>query len=316
VSIFSNVEHSVVVSSRTMLADGVVALEFVAANRRDLPPWTPGSHIDLILAENVERQYSLCSDPTRRSTWRVAVLYEADGNGGSDRVHSGLFPGTTLRVRGPRNHFSFDPREGERYLFIAGGIGITPFVAMTAAASAAGADWTLEYAGRQRSTMAFADELAAAGGDRVRLHPSDENARIDLVALLDSTEPGTHVYCCGPKRLLDAVEALRPNVHLERFEAKEFGAPEWPDPFDVELALSGITVTVPPDKSILEVVEENDVLVISSCRKGTCGSCETQVVAGDVEHRDSVLTPEEQHYGDTMMICVSRAAGPTLTLDL
>jgi ferredoxin-NADP reductase len=315
-SLFSRIEREVLVTGRTEVADGVVAVDLAAANGRDLPPWTPGSHIDLILPDGSERQYSLCGDAADRSTWRCTVLLEPAGRGGSAWIHEELLVGQRLRARGPRNHFAFDPAAGQPALFIAGGIGITPFVAMVTAAQASGVDWTLKYAGRSQSTMAFATEMQEFGRTRVQLYSSADGERMDLAALRAATPDDTAVYACGPTRLLDAVEALWPDVHLERFEAKEFQAPVWAGPFELELALSGLTVTVEPERSILDVVEENDILVISSCRKGTCGSCETPIVAGEVEHRDSVLSPGEQADNSVMMICVSRAAGPRIVLDL
>jgi ferredoxin-NADP reductase len=319
VSFFSDVERDLVVAARTPLADGVLALDLVAHNGRDLPAWTPGAHVDVLLRPGLERQYSLCGDVADRSRWRVAVLREEAGRGGSVALHDDVEVGQRLRVRGPRNHFPFEVTPGTRYRLVAGGIGITPLRAMVAAADAAGADWTLDYAGRSRRTMAFADELAAAHPDRVRLHPADEGGRLDAVALLAEAGPDTAVYVCGPTRLIDAVEAAgRPGqaLHTERFEAKEFGEPVWPDPFEVELALSGETVTVEPGESVLDAVAAAGVVVLSSCRVGTCGTCETPVLEGPVEHRDSVLTPAEQADDLAMMICVSRAAGPRLVLDL
>ena len=320
-SFFSDVERDLVVAARTPLADDVLALDLVSHNGRDLPAWTPGSHVDLVLRPGMERQYSLCGDPEDRSTWRVAVLREPKGRGGSAAVHDEVEVGQRLRVRGPRNHFAFEVTPGTRYRFVAGGIGITPLRAMVGAAAAAGADWTLDYAGRSRRTMAFADELAAAHPDRVRVHAADEGARLDVTALLGEPRTDTAVYVCGPTRLLDAAEAALAAwppqaLHVERFEAKEFGEPVWPDPFEVELALSGETVTVDPGTSILDAVTDAGVVVLSSCRVGTCGTCETPVLEGDVEHRDSVLTPLEQEDSAVMMVCVSRAAGPRLVLDL
>nr|WP_281372012.1 iron-sulfur cluster-binding domain-containing protein [Modestobacter versicolor] len=226
-----------------------------------------------------------------------------------------------MRVRGPRNHFAFEVTPGTRYRFVAGGIGITPLRAMVAAAEEAGADWTLDHAGRSRSTMAFAAELAAAHPDRVRVHAADEGARLDVAALLAEPRTDTAVYVCGPTRLIDAVEAAAASwpaqaLHTERFEAKEFGEPVWTEPFEVELALSGETVTVEPGESVLDAVAGAGVVVLSSCRVGTCGTCETPVLEGPVEHRDSVFTPAEQAEDTAMMICVSRAAGPRLVLDL
>lgn len=312
-SVFSDIQRPVVVRARTVLADGVLALDLEPTNGRPLPPWTPGSHIDLLLPGGVERQYSLCGDPADRSSYRVAVLREADGRGGSAYVHDELAVGDTLRLRGPRNHFTFDPVADEPTVFVAGGIGITPLLSMIAAADAVGADWSLHYAGRSRATMAFLDDLV--GSPRVQVYPGDEGSRLAIDAL--ATGPAGRVFCCGPRRLLDAVDAVSTDgwtVHAERFEAREFGPPVWSDPFEIELAISGSTLTVEPGQSILDVVEDSGAVVVSSCRVGTCGSCETPVLEGAVEHRDSVIGPGGP--SQTMMICVSRAAGPSLVLEL
>lgn len=309
-SVFSDIQRPVQVRARTVLADGVVALDLVPTNGRPLPPWTPGSHVDLVLPGGVERQYSLCGDPADRGAYRVAVLREADGRGGSVFVHDELAVGDTLRLRGPRNHFAFDA--GTPTQFVAGGIGITPLLSMVAAADASGTDWSLHYAGRSRSTMAFVDELVAAHPDRVHVYAASEGRRLDL-GLLASAEG--QIVCCGPRRLLDAIDEVSGGTaHAERFEAREFGPPVWADPFEVELALTGTFLTVDPGRSILDAVEESGAVVVSSCRVGTCGSCETPVLEGAVEHRDSVIGPGGA--SQTMMICVSRAAGPALVLEL
>ncbi|MGY1773182.1 PDR/VanB family oxidoreductase [Blastococcus sp. SYSU D00813] len=320
-SFFSDVERDLLVDARTDLAEGVVALDLVSHNGRDLPAWTPGSHVDVVLGPGLERQYSLCGDRADRSRWRIAVLREEKGGGGSLALHDDVRVGQTLRVRGPRNHFAFEVTPGTRYRFVAGGIGITPLRAMVAEAAAAGADWALDYAGRSRATMAFAAELAAAHPERVRLHVADEGGRLDVAASIGPPRTDTAVHVCGPGRLIDAVTAAMAGwpeqaLHLERFEAKEFGDPVWPGPFEVELALSGATVTVEPGESVLDAVTGAGAVVLSSCRVGTCGTCETPVLEGEVEHRDSVLTPAEQADGAAMMLCVSRAAGPRLVLDL
>ena len=323
-NVFSDVERECLVEAKTTVADGVVALDLVAANGRDLPPWEPGAHIDLILHGGVERQYSVCGDPADRTRYRVAILREPHGRGGTRFVHDDLATGDAIRIRGPRNHFAFVPAAD--VLFIAGGIGITPLVAMCRAAHAAGIRFRLLYAGRSRSSMAFLGDLEAEYGGRVEVFAGDEGARLDVAATVSALPDGVQVYCCGPARLLDAVEAAwsertdvtaLSSLHLEHFEAKEFGPPVLAETFQVELALTGVTVEVPPDRSVLDVVEEQGVLVVSSCRKGTCGTCETPVLDGEIDHRDSVLTPGEQAAGDTMMICVSRAAtSDGLVLDL
>jgi ferredoxin-NADP reductase len=221
-------------------------------------------------------------------------------------------------VRGPRNNF---PLVGSpRYLFIAGGIGITPILPMIRAAEAAGAEWRLVYGGRQRASMAFLDELAHYG-DRVSIRPQDETGLLDLDALLGTPEPDTLVYCCGPEPLLAAVEqrchAWPPrSLHVERFSPKPLTEPVLTEAFEVVLRQSELELTVPPDRSILSVVEAAGVGVLSSCAEGTCGTCETAVLDGEPDHRDSVLTEEERQANDCMMICVSRSRGPRLVLDL
>ncbi|NUP77733.1 MAG: oxidoreductase [Nonomuraea sp.] len=307
------VGREVVVHAREQVAEGVVAVELRDPAGGRLPDWTPGAHIDLVLGDLV-RQYSLCGDPADRTTWRIAVLREPGGRGGSARAHDELHPGATVLTRGPRNHFRLRP--APRYLFIAGGIGITPILPMIAAVG--GARWRLAYGGRTAASMAFAGDLRAAHGDRVLLWPQDEHGLLDLDALLAEEPMDTLVYCCGPGPLLEAVEARCANrpLHVERFTAEEAGDPVLAGAFEVELALSGLTLTVPQDRSVLEVVEEAGVHVLTSCGEGTCGTCETPVLAGVVDHRDSLLTPEERAANDVMFLCVSRAACPKLVLEL
>ncbi|HEY8317838.1 MAG TPA: PDR/VanB family oxidoreductase [Amnibacterium sp.] len=304
----------------TEAAADVVLIDLARPDGGALPRWAPGAHLDVVLPGGLgERQYSLCGDPAETDMWRIGVLREEAGRGGSVWLHERA-PGDTVTVRGPANHFTFEPFPGREYVFVAGGIGITPIAAMVRAAEAAGVTWRLLYAGRSRGTMAFLEELVGRHRDRVQVFAGDEGVRADIPALL-AESPDAVVYACGPARLLAAVEeacAGRPSghLHLERFEAKVLGAPVFDEPFEVELLLSGITVTVPPERSILEVVEEAGVLALSSCRVGTCGTCETPIIDGEVDHRDSVLSPEEQDDNFAMMICVSRAACPRITIEL
>ena len=306
-----------VVTAREQVAAEVVALTLAHPDGGDLPEWGPGAHVDLVLGPDLVRQYSLCGDPADRSVLRIAVQREPDGRGGSRLVHERLTPGATVTVRGPRNNFPLVP--AARYLFIAGGIGITPISPMVAAADAAGADWRLVYGGRSRATMAFAEALREKYGDRVSLCPQDESGLLDLPGLLGRPEAGL-VYCCGPETLVKAVETHclgwpTGRLHVERFTPVRVADGD-DTTIEVELALSGRTLTVPPGTPILAAVEEAGVQVLSSCREGTCGTCETTVLAGVPDHRDSLLTEEERAAGDTMMICVSRARTPRLVLEL
>jgi ferredoxin-NADP reductase len=257
----------------------------------------------------------LIGDPAA-ATWRIAVLRERESRGGSTWMH-GLAVGDPLTVTAPRSHFTFGGGTSP-VLLIAGGVGITPISAMAFTAAADGRQYELHYAGRE-GHMALADELAQLHGDRLRLYRSGVDARLDLAALF-AAHPGAAVYVCGPARLLDAAAAAAAEAglafHAERFEALPLSEPVWPGPFEVELQFSGLTLEVPPERSILEVVEANGVVVASSCLEGTCGSCETPVVEGEVDHRDSILTPSERARMDTMFLCVSRAACPKLVLEL
>ncbi|MGW3666739.1 PDR/VanB family oxidoreductase [Streptomyces sp. NPDC005141] len=307
-------EAELVVERRESVADGVLALTLRHPLGAELPSWEPGAHIDVVLGPDLERQYSLCGDPADRRAWRIAVLREPDGRGGSAHVHGRLGEGDKVRVRGPRNHFVLAP--APRYRFVAGGIGITPILPMLAAAEAAGAGWTLLYGGRTRGSMAFTGELGRYG-DRVTLAPQDEAGLLDLAPVLDEVPDGTLVYCCGPGPLLDAVEERCPAglLHMERFRPKpqETGGEA---EFEVVLDRSGHTLTVAPGVSVLDTVRAAGVEVLFSCTEGTCGTCETDVLEGTPDHRDSVLTDEEREAGGTMLICVSRCRGKRLVLDL
>lgn len=309
-------ELHLVVEKKELLADDVVLLTLRDPSGAELPEWTPGAHLDLVLTADLVRQYSLCGDPGERSVYRVAVLREPAGRGGSAHVHDVVAEGDTVLVRGPRNRFALVDAPG--YVFVAGGIGITPLVPMIAAAHAAGADWRLVHGGRSRASMAFT-ELAGRHPDRVTLVPQDEAGLLDVAGIL-AAAAGRPVYCCGPEGLLAAVEAegerLGVPVHVERFSARP-GALDGPDEaFEVELSGSGTVVAVPAGCSILDALEGAGIATLSSCREGTCGTCETGVLAGEPDHRDSLLTEEEQASGEVMMLCVSRARSPRLVLEL
>jgi ferredoxin-NADP reductase len=312
-------EADLVVQAADLVADGVVSLTLADPAGTALPGWTPGAHVDLILDENLTRQYSLCGSPSEPGSWRVGVLRSPDSRGGSERVHTALSIGTTVRVRGPRNHFPLVA--SPKYQFIAGGIGITPLLPMIAEAEASGAEWSLLYGGRSRSSMAFLDELAVYG-DKVTLNPHDELGHLDLASVLGTPRPDTLVYCCGPEGLLAAVEGFCHDwppgaLHLERFAAKPTEEAEAPDSsFELVLERSGHTLQVPPDKSVLDVIRGAGVSVLASCLEGVCGTCETEVIDGDVDHRDSVLNDEEKASNEFMMVCVSRCKSARLTLDL
>jgi ferredoxin-NADP reductase len=310
-------ELDLLVHRTTWEADDVLSVEFVHPEGEPLPRWTPGAHIDLQVGAQV-RQYSLCSDPADPTRWRIGVLREPASRGGSAHVHDRLRPGQTVRVRGPRNHFELD-HQAEGYLFIAGGIGITPLLAMARDASRRGVPWRVVHGGRRRASMAFGAELRALAQESgtVEFVPEDECGRIDLDALLVGLAPGTQVYCCGPEPLLTAVEQ-RCDARTERFAAPAAAPvdPSGESAFEVVCHRSGTTVAVAPGCSTLDALEAAGIPVSSSCRDGICGTCETTVLDGEVDHRDFLLTDAEKEAGKSMMLCVSRARSARLVLDV
>lgn len=307
------------VTALTWEAEGVLSVYLRHPDGTDLPTWAPGAHLDLHLPGGHVRQYSLNGSPADRSTWRVSVLREPASRGGSRAVHDTLRPGDILDVTGPRNRFPLVA--SPRYLFVAGGIGITPILTMITNAEAAGADWSLLYGGRTRSGMAFLPDLASHG-DRVLIRPQDEYGLLDLDAFVGAPRERTLVYACGPEALLGALEHRCADwppgtLHLERFTAKP--PPPTADddqPFELVLRRTGRSITVPTGSTILQALEEHGISALNSCREGICGTCETKVVEGIPDHRDSLLSPQERAANDTMMICVGRARCPRLVLDL
>ena len=318
-TVFSERRSDLVITAREVRAEGVISLTLADSGGAQLPAWTPGAHIDLLLPDTV-RQYSLCGAPGDQHTWRIAVLLDPAGRGGSVKVHETLKVGDQVAVQGPRNHFPL--HAAPRYIFIAGGIGITPILPMIAVATEAGSDWQLYYGGRSQASMAFLDELERYG-ERVIIWPDDERGLLPLDDILADPADGALVYCCGPEGLLAAAErrcAAWPAgaLHLERFAAKpqpEAAAGE-EAAFEVVCQRSGLTVTVPPGKSIIDALDEQGVSVLSSCQEGVCGTCETAVLEGVPDHRDSLLSEDEREANEYMMVCVSRSKSDRLVLDL
>lgn len=311
----SEVRRWMRVAKRVEEADDVAHLTLVPVDE-ELPGWTPGAHVDLIGPDGLVRQYSLCGDP-RDDFWEIAILRVRDGRGGSTWVHDKVTVGVEVEVKGPRNQFPLE--DADDHLFVAGGIGITPLLPMVRELERRGASWHLAYGGRTRGSMAFVDELLALGGDRVDVVPEDEGGLLDLAEVLGAPTPGRRVYCCGPEPLLEAVEgrlAGRPEVlHVERF------APAAPvdlrgDAFEIEVASSGKRVQVDADQSIIDALANEGVQVDFSCREGTCGTCETGVLGGVPDHRDSILSEGERAENDVMFICVGRCLEGPLVLDI
>ncbi|MFJ2772594.1 PDR/VanB family oxidoreductase [Streptomyces sp. NPDC087300] len=291
------------------VAEDVVSLVLRRA-ADPLAPWEPGAHIDLTLPNWLTRSYSLCGDPADREHYRVAVRHDPLSRGGSEYIHHYLRPGRALDVSPPRNHFPFRPAPG--YLFLAGGIGITPLLPMLAAAVAADVPASLVYVGRSRATMPFTEELLSRFGDRVRLVATGTDGRPDLAALAAGLAPDSLVYCCGPAPMLTAAQAAFPaaRLHTERFRpAVRTFAPN--TPFTAVCTRSGQTVPVGADQSLLDALRRYGHQVPSGCREGVCGSCELTVLSGTPEHRDDIGAPEGRMYA-----CVSRASSAELHLDV
>ncbi|MDT7836153.1 PDR/VanB family oxidoreductase [Aquabacterium sp. OR-4] len=318
------------IARRWAEAEGICGLELVAADACALPAFTAGAHIDLHLPGGLMRPYSLCSDPADTSRWQLAVLREPASRGGSAAVHELLAEGQPITVGLPRNLFALQP--GARHsLLLAGGIGITPLLAMAEHLHRQGGSFTLHVAARSRARLAFAARLAAAPyAAQVRLHLDDGAAaqRLDLPALLAAPQPGVQVYLCGPRGFIDAALAAaraagwpEAQLHLERF------GPAAPAPdaaaalaadgsFSLRLTRSGRVVPVAAGQTAVQALAAAGVSVMTSCEQGVCGTCLTPVVAGVPEHRDQYLTPEEQAANDQFLPCCSRALSAELTLDL
>lgn len=301
-------------------AQEIRSFELVPADGEVLPPFTAGSHIEVRVPSGDTRKYSLCNDPNERHRYVISVKREAAGRGGSISMVDSVREGDVLNVSRPDNAFPLvDKAAG--YLFIAGGIGITPIISMIRSfGELPPAPWRLFYLTRSPETTAFYDELSADHlRDRVKIHHDfgDPQKSFDLWPVLERPTR-SHIYCCGPRGLMEGVRDMsghwpHSNVHFESFN--EGGAARADDvPFTVRLAKSGQTFEIPVGKSILSVVREAGVPVAYSCESGTCGTCKTRLMAGEADHRDMVLMPEEQ--ADQIMICVSRARSSELVLDL
>ncbi|MEB8338319.1 PDR/VanB family oxidoreductase [Streptomyces endophyticus] len=309
--------HDTVVTAARLEAEGVISLTLAARDGGRLPSWEAGAHIDVRLPSGTVRQYSLCGDPGA-ADYTVAVLREANGRGGSAEIHDTALVGRTLPIRGPRNHFPL--HAAEHYVFLAGGIGITPVLALAREAASRGASWELHYGGRSATSMALTREVRALGGD---IHLV-EGAPLDLAGIVSGTPAGTAVYACGPAGLLGAVREVcgdtGPTLYTEQFTADPNARPVSEETasqaFEVELARTGTTVTVEPGTSILDAVRTVNPDVLSSCEEGFCGTCETKVLAGQPVHADTILNEREREAGTSMMICVGSCASRRLVLDL
>jgi ferredoxin-NADP reductase len=299
----------------------IISIEVAREDGASLPAWTPGAHVDVLLPSSRVRQYSLCGDPDDLTAYKFAVLREDGGHGGSVELHTIAAAGVPLGIRPPRNRFPF--LDAPRYLFFAGGIGVTPLLPMARAAARQGRRWIFVYGGRTRATMAFTAELGGLAGGALRIVPQDEFGHPVFDPLLRASPPETLVYACGPAAMLRAVEAAAERndaagrLRVERFSADVEAAAAAPEDraFEVVLNRSGRTVHVAADRTLGSVLQEHNAEVTFSCEEGSCGTCETRVLGGVPDHRDSYFSDAERGRNRSMMVCVGRALSTTLVLD-
>ena len=307
------------VTRNDRIADGIHLLEFRDAGGKPLPKFSAGAHVAIRVPNGLLRKYSLCNDPAERERYLVAVKREVNGRGGSINLIDAVKTGDELMVTAPINDFGL-PQRAQDFLFIAGGIGITPMMAMIREVLTQGKRFRLFYCSRSPETTAFRDELSAPEFEgKVVIHydQGDPAASLDLKPILAERKNREHLYCCGPRPLMEAVRLMTDHwsptaVHFEAFsEAETHKADD--KPFKVRLARSGEVLDIPPSKTILEVLRDHGLEVPSSCETGTCGTCRTKMLGGEADHRDLVLAEHERK--DTIMICVSRARSGEITID-
>ncbi|HWW69721.1 MAG TPA: PDR/VanB family oxidoreductase [Duganella sp.] len=311
------------VERRTSEAEDICSYELVSADGSPLPAFSAGSHIDVHVGPGLVRQYSLCNPPHETHRYLIGVLRDPASRGGSQGMHENIHSGATLAISAPKNHFPLV--EAKRSLLLAGGIGVTPILAMAEALSAQGAAFELHYCARSPERAAFRDRIAGSAFAAQAHFHYDSGApeqRLDLAALLAGLDRGTHIYFCGPGGFIDHVKATaaaqnwpEAQLHLEYFGAAavDTGGDK---AFEVKLASSGASYTVPAGVTVMQVLRDAGVFVAASCEQGVCGTCLTRVLEGVPDHRDLYLTEEEQAANDQFTPCCSRSKSATLVLDL
>lgn len=304
------------------MSAGVTKYEFAAWEGGDLPEWTAGAHLDVVVTPEFLRQYSMSGDPADRGTYQIGVLREEGGRGGSKMLHRIFTEGRRVFLSKPINHFEL-VEDATRSFLMGGGIGITPMIAFAHRLHALGRDFELHYSIRSRAEAGYLDDLAAMPwADRVQVHVSQEGGRADLDAVLSGYRDGWHVYTCGPERFMSGVIAAaeRQGFPEAARHLEYFAVPEQPDyqnhPFRIRLARSGRDLQVAADQTISDVLLANGIAVDVKCADGICGVCKCGLVEGAVEHRDFVLSKAQR--ATQIVTCQSRAATPggQIVLDL
>ncbi|EJE54303.1 flavodoxin reductase family protein [Acidovorax sp. CF316] len=307
-------------------AEGIASFELARPDGAPLPAFSAGSHIDVHVpggSSQITRQYSLCNSASEQHRYRIAVLRDAASRGGSVGMHDAVHEGDMLTISTPRNHFELHP--ARRTLLLAGGIGVTPLLCMAERLAHTGADFTLHYCTRSAARTAFAQEIAtSAMAPHVRVH-TDEGGReqkLDLMAVLADITPDARLYVCGPAGFIDHVVNTAKNLGwpADRIHLEYFGAPaqdtSGDGAFEVRIASTGSTYTIPADISIVDALRTHGVDIMTSCEQGVCGTCLTRVLEGEVDHRDMYLSDEERATNEQCLPCCSRAKGKLLVLDL
>ncbi len=312
------------VARKEAVALDVASFELVSIDGAPLPPFSAGSHIDVSLGGGLTRQYSLCNDPGESHRYQIAVLKDGAGRGGSRAMHETVHEGNEIFISTPKNHFPL-AHGAKKSILLAGGIGITPILCMAERLSAIAAAFTLHYCTRSQERTAFRDRIRqSAYGEHVQFHFDDgpQEQKADLAALLQTPEPGVHVYTCGPKGFMDAVlSTARQNgwaedqLHYEFFSAEPVKLAT-DGGFQIQLASTGRIIPVAAGQTVIAALAAGGVEVVTSCEQGVCGTCLTRVLDGEPDHRDLYLTPDEQALNDQFLPCCSRAKSARLVLDL
>jgi len=316
---------TVSVANKRQEALGICSFELVDPRGAPLPAFEAGAHIDVHLGDSLCRQYSLCNDPAERHRYLIGVLDEPCSRGGSRAMHASVRAGDLLRIGRPRNLFRLDP-QAPRSLLLAGGIGVTPILAMAEQLAGAGADFHMHYSGRTRARMAFVDRIRDGRlAAHATLHMDDgpPEQRLDIASMLAKAPRDAHIYTCGPAGFIQAVadharHAGWPSshVHFEYFAAPEAPSAEAGETFDVRVASSGQLVTVEAGESVVAALARHGIEIPTSCEQGICGTCLTGVLEGEPDHRDMVLSEEERALNTQFLPCCSRSRSRLLVLDL
>ncbi|MAO49820.1 MAG: oxidoreductase [Pusillimonas sp.] len=314
---------SVKVVNKTQEAEDIVSLELASTDGKTLPSFSAGAHIDVNVPGGLTRQYSLLNDSGEQHRYVIGVLRDPESRGGSTAIHDKVNVGDVLQISEPKNHFPLV--KSQRSVLFAGGIGVTPILCMARRLSAANADFQMHYCARTPERMAFKGDIeSSAFAGRVQFHfdNGDDAQKLKLEEVLAEPQSGTHIYICGPTGFIDYVVNTAKaqgwpteQVHLEYFGGVEVDTSD-DESFEVKIASTGQTFTVPADKSITQVLDENDVFIPVSCEEGVCGTCLVRVLEGEPEHRDLYLTDSEHAANDQMTPCCSRSKSSVLVLDL